>query len=61
MVTQLRTLQLTNISLNTWMSSEVLQIAILLEKKLPLTNNFGCEISIKQNIATASKIQEKLA
>ena len=37
-------------------------------KKLPLlllvlhsTNNFGCEILIKQNIATASKIQEKLA
>ena len=34
------------------------------KKKLPLlhsTNNFGCEISIKQNIATGSKIQEKLA
>ena len=34
------------------------------KKKLPLLhsiNDFGCEISIKQNIATTSKIQDKLA
>ena len=45
------------------MLSEALQIAILLKKVASLAldlNNLGCEISIKQNIATANKIQEKL-
>ena len=45
------------------MSSEALRIAILLEKgdSLAFDQHFGCEISIKQNIATASNIQVKLA
>ena len=44
------------------MSSEALKIAILLEKVacLAFDQQFGLQISIKQNIATASKIQEKL-
>ena len=42
------------------MSSEALRIAMFASLALGL-NDFGCEISIKQNIASASKIQEKLA
>ena len=54
-----------NVSINTWMSSEVLRIAILVKNKFLLSlaldlNDFGCEVSIKHNIATASKIQGKL-
>ena len=49
-------------TLEYWMSSEPLRIAILIKKYASLALNFhdfGCKISIKQNIATASKIQEK--
>ena len=42
-----------------WMTSEPLLIAILVKITASLAlelHDFGCEISIKQNIATASKI-----